>query len=611
MLESMPVRPMILALPDIHHLFALASCPPERKLKSTAALLAVLSVFCGLPALSSDSEDSMRRTAAPALLPPLPESNSEDFPDLKNRPLSTGFKAKQLPAEPAQDHDKNKVLDLGPLQQSMLIPLSTATRPIRLEASYNEPVSLEEALRHALKFSLPIRIAKESWVYQKWGLYGQFMSYMPLPGISMGWNLAKSHIEPDDTASNSRLYSTTQSYPLFAGWSAFYATLAQYYRERGWKQSYISNINDTLLNVYAAYTNLRLSNTLLQIKAKALEVSRSQLNLNNALYMAGTGTQFAIMQSRTQLGADQQALLQQQVDTRKAAINLAYALNTALSINLMPKDEVLAEDEIIDERISVDNLFNLALQNRPELRMYELYQVAAARSVQQQATAYYPSASAFTSFTHASTTSYPSTADKNNALIQQVIQFNLKKLANQSGSSSSSSAASAAASASSNFNAGIFGGLTDTVQAGLSLGWSLSNMGVPTACNIVSARALSRQAMWQANQQLLIVEQQVRSSYLNAITARAQIDSTAYGVASAREELRLAMLRLKTGVGTNLELIQAQRDFITALTSQAQAIAASNQAQAQLLHDTGMISVETLTRGYFPDRPFSKPGKKP
>ena len=39
---------------------------------------------------------------------------------------------------------------------------------------------------------------------------------------------------------------------------------------------------------------------------------------------------------------------------------------------------------------------------------------------------------------------------------------------------------------------------------------------------------------------------------------------------------------------------------MTALTNQAQAIVNSNIAQAQLLHDMGMISVTTLTDGYTP-----------
>jgi outer membrane protein TolC len=90
----------------------------------------------------------------------------------------------------------------------------------------------------------------------------------------------------------------------------------------------------------------------------------------------------------------------------------------------------------------------------------------------------------------------------------------------------------------------------------------------------------------------------VRSDYVTALSAREQIDNAAYGVDSSQEALRLAGLRLKSGYGTNLELITAQRDYINALYSQAQAIVASNLAQAQLLHDTGVLSTETLTSGY-------------
>jgi outer membrane protein TolC len=115
--------------------------------------------------------------------------------------------------------------------------------------------------------------------------------------------------------------------------------------------------------------------------------------------------------------------------------------------------------------------------------------------------------------------------------------------------------------------------------------------------------------MLQANQVLQQVSQQVRAAYLNALTAREQIDVTATGVESSAEELRLANLRVQMGIGTNLEAIQAQRDYITALINQAQAIITSNQAQAQLLHDTGLISVDTLLTGYKPPR-ISSNGSK-
>jgi len=104
--------------------------------------------------------------------------------------------------------------------------------------------------------------------------------------------------------------------------------------------------------------------------------------------------------------------------------------------------------------------------------------------------------------------------------------------------------------------------------------------------------------MVQANQELQLVVEQVRGAYLNTIATREQIDTAAKGVASTGEALRLANLRLSTGLGSNLELIQAQRDYIAALVTQAQAIVASNQAQVQLLHDTGVISRQTILHGY-------------
>lgn len=123
-------------------------------------------------------------------------------------------------------------------------------------------------------------------------------------------------------------------------------------------------------------------------------------------------------------------------------------------------------------------------------------------------------------------------------------------------------------------------------------------MALGALANIVSARALSRQAMTQANQELLKVNQQVRQALVSAVTSRALIDASAYSASSAGDALRLANMRVRTGLGTNLELIQAQRDYINALVNQAKAITTSNQAQAQLLHDTGLISVKTLLSGY-------------
>lgn len=131
-------------------------------------------------------------------------------------------------------------------------------------------------------------------------------------------------------------------------------------------------------------------------------------------------------------------------------------------------------------------------------------------------------------------------------------------------------------------------------------------MGVLNSANVLSARALSRQAMAQANQALLAVDQQVRTGFINVITSKRRIDESAAAAAAAKDVLKFAHLRLSSGVGTNLEVIQAQRDYINALSAQARAIVASNQAQAVLLYATGAISLESLTSGYSGKAPAKK-----
>jgi outer membrane protein TolC len=475
------------------------------------------------------------------------------------------FKPFELPPEPTSDHNVNKTLDLGPIRQSTLVPFSNS-KTIRLEASYNEPMSLREALYYLVRNSLPIKVAKESDIYQRFQYYNQLTDV--LPNFTMGYTLTNSDIRPN-TTSFSRVFQPTVRYPVFTGGNVLYTALAQYYRQKGWHEAYKVSINDALLDVYLKYTNLVLNNALMQVRAKSLAISQSQLELNNTLYKSGNGTQFAIMQSRTQLAADRQALLTQQVAVRQAAMALAFALNFPMAVNLVPRDELITEQSIIDHNVAIEDLLDLALKNRPDLRQYEFYRVAAARNVPVAASPMYPQASFFTSYTHSTTNIFPGHA------------------ATSSGSGSVA-------------GAGVFGGLFNTYQQGFAISMSLPNLGATYVFNIVSARALSRQAELQANQELLLVTEQVRAAYLTAITAREQIDTAAYGVASAAEALRLANLRLQTGLGSNLELIQAQRDYVTALTNQAQAIVISNQAQAQLLHDMGLISAETLVDGYRP-----------
>jgi outer membrane protein TolC len=264
--------------------------------------------------------------------------------------------------------------------------------------------------------------------------------------------------------------------------------------------------------------------------------------------------------------------------------------------------------------LNIGQLTEIAVRNRPELGQFNQSRLAAVRQIQVQMANLMPTAQFFLSANRNQTERGGSAgggAATGGANLGSLIGTGAS--GNGVGGSSvvgvgaggiggSATGATTVIPAGGGGGAGIAvgggGNNTNTSESftmGFDINWNLQGLGVPDAMTTMSQRYLARQAMLQYNQTAINVLTQVRSSYLNTLTAEEQVDVTGEAVIAGREGLRLANLRLQHGVGTNLELIQAQRDYITALINQAQAIINFNISQAQLLHDIGQISLATLT----------------
>lgn len=474
-----------------------------------------------------------------------------------------------------QDLEKAREVTLDPVPMSQLLPIGKRKLPaIRLEATYNDIVSLKDCLNYALYNSLPIRISDAGYDSQKYLFVSALGQFLPDFTQTFRYQQVDSQRPP---ITNTHTDSTTVRFPVFQGGGVFYNALANLNRTKAAKSGYKATINDTLLEVYRRYNELILNHVLLQIRVKSVELSRAQLSLNEQLKEAGVGTNFAIYQSRTQLALDKQALLQQEVAVRQSAIQLSVAMNSNISNNIFPDELRAVEARLVDQEWSINQLVAVAAKRRPELKQFEELRIAARRNVQVAASPLYPTFQFFVSKTHSTVFS------------------------NGRGNSANNNAAGLAGSTviiptgAGGGGIGISGNGGRSFSGGFDLSWNLDGMGVVDAGRTLSAKALARQAMLQSNQTLLSVLQQIHGSYLTMLTASEQVDVAGEAVFSSSEQLRLANLRLRYGQGINLELIQAQRDYITALTNQAQAIITYNISQAQLLRDTGMISVGSLT----------------
>jgi outer membrane protein TolC len=468
------------------------------------------------------------------------------------------------------DLNRARSISLGQINMSELLPIGRGKLPpIKLEAAYNEQLGLKQALLYALGNNLPIRISQAGYDAQRYQFYSSLGNF--LPDFTLTYRGQRTDTQKG-TGTPFFTNSATIRYPLFQGGGVLFNSLVSMNRAKAGKNAFHASINDTMFSVYQKYNDLLLAHLLLRIRVKSVELSRAQVALNQQLKDAGVGTNFAIYQSRTQLALDKQALLQQQVALRQAALQLALLLNTNIAINFLPEEERVSEAKLFSEQIDVNRLEIAAAKNRPELKQFEFLRRAADRNIQVAAAPLYPT---FQFFTTKTVTKSGGSGGSNNSLTGSTVI--IPTGGNGGGS------------------IGISGGGGRSFSAGFDLTWNLNGFGVVDAGNTLAARALARQAMLQSNQQIITVLQQVRSSYLNMLTAEAQVDVAGEAVVSATEQLRLANLRLRYGQGINLELIQAQREYINSLTSQAQAIIAYNVAQAQLLRDTGLISVATLT----------------
>jgi len=294
-------------------------------------------------------------------------------------------------------------------------------------------------------------------------------------------------------------------------------------------------------------------------------------------------------------------LLTQEVGLRRAAINLATALNLNAAVNLLSVESEVRKVRLVDPSLDINRLINIAILNRPELKQFEELRIAAKRNIQVQAAPLYPQFQFFGSYAgngQTLGTSYTTTAPSYTAvpLAQNAAPQSILTNIQNTGLVTTASTVVPAGMV---YNPGtvINRRVRESYQIGVQVDWNYLSLGVPDLANVQAARAQARQASLRVNKTIMDVYQQVRDSYLQSQTAERQIEVATKEVLSSAEELRLARVRLANGVGTNIDVINAQRDFTQALVRKADAIIQFNILQAQLLRDVGIISADTLTSG--------------
>lgn len=288
--------------------------------------------------------------------------------------------------------------------------------------------------------------------------------------------------------------------------------------------------NQVILSVKEGYFNLLLTKRLVHVNETALE--RAELNLKNAkgFFEVGTRPKIEVVRAEVDVANAQVSLIQ-----ARNAVSLArVALNTAMGIRVDTPTEV--QDILAYEPYAVDQsqLIPEALRQRPEYKRVNAVVTSAEAAVRQAFRNFFPDISG--------TGSYGGTFRDPKRPVDD---------------------------------------LAETWSLGLSLNWTLFD-GANRIARYEEAQRTLESGRAQVRAIELSVSQEVMQASLTLNAARERIDAAAKAVVSSEENFRLARGRFDAGVGTIIELTDAQLALTQAQATQAQALADYRNGIAQL-----------------------------
>src|SRR5437773_6026718 len=277
------------------------------------------------------------------------------------------------------------------------------------------------------------------------------------------------------------------------------------------------------LAVKEAYTNTLFSQRLIRVQEQALE--RGELNLRSAkgFFDVGTRPKSDVARAEVDVANARVDLIR----ARNAYRSAIVALNIAMAIGVDSPTKIV--DNLIYQPVSMDRLQlrGEALRQRPEYRQARLRAAAAEATERQTFRNFFPDIS----------------------------------------------------------GSGTYGGtqpqLNEAWTLGLTLSWSIFDGGSRIA-RYQEAKANVEGARARVKSTELDILQNVEQAEIAVEEAQERIQAAQALVASAQENFRLAQGRFDAGVGTILELTDAQLALTQAQNTEAQALADYRIALARL-----------------------------
>jgi len=394
-------------------------------------------------------------------------------------------------------------------------------------AQENQPLTLEEATKLAKQNAFAVLLAEQDVEFAKGGVAQARSALLPKLDATGTYTRFTSEISaeinkgqppiiirPIDSKSIAlRLAQTVDIWGISG-----LALAGAHALEAAAMATLTATLNDVALSAKTAFMDVLRTDELLQVAEERVVNVTEQLRVARVRFEAGGTAKFDVIRFESELATAEQERLQ--------ALNnelLAEAsFNQALSRDVSTPVELVPPDALPKVQPTLEALTEKAKTSRPEL-------VAAKRRVEY---------------------------------------YGKVRRAREKGNLP-------ALTVTGNFSydpgAGGLGAAQDSLSATAQLTFPIFDGGLNRS-RVKQARTDEVKAGITLDQVTLAVTLEVKQAYLNLQSAEKQIDTAQKGLVSAREALRVANLRYQEGVGTPVEVSDANTQFVAARTAVVNAV---------------------------------------
>lgn len=443
--------------------------------------------------------------------------------------------AKPSPKKPAQNP---RSLDPSPN------PLQYPTKPEEVRVNQTQSITLQQALELARRNNQELQVVLLQLERSKAGVKVAQAALLPTVGLT--GQIARSQSsstelsnqlqenagfqpEQDDSPSTNFSGGVELNYDLYTS-GARLSRIRQAEEQLRLQELEVERLSEEIrLNVATEYYNLQQADEQVRISRTAVVNAEASLRDARALEEAGVGTRFDSLRTQVNLANAQQTLTNALSQQRIARRALVTRLNLAQSATITAADPVKLAG-LWNQ--TLENSIVLAYQNRPELQ-----QQLAQRNINEQ--------------------------QRREALSQLGPQVSLVAsydLLDQFDDS-----------------VGVTDGYTLAVRASLNL-----FDGGASRARAAQAKTDIQIAETQFSQQRNQIRFQVEQAYSNQQSNLENVQTSEAALNQARESLRLARLRFQAGVGTQLEVLDAENALTQAEGNRVNAILDYNRALVNL-----------------------------